>query len=186
MTEFFDAALCIQAQAVNDKIVPWQEGSALPAELVTGHPSIDFEHRQLLACMTATRQICHDLRGMPTCGQCISERRILCESDLIQILGDLLTFILDHFKTEDALMRDSLLLMLDRDVCEAHKEDHAAISASIQDIVARIDPMLTVQRLRELDYLLGRWMTNHIMLHDMLLARWLEREDSPLRQGRLR
>lgn len=186
MTEFSDASLCMQAQAVTDKVVPWQEGGALPAELVTGHPSIDFEHRQLLACMMATRQICHDLRGLPTCGQCIPERRSLCESDLIRILGDLLTFILDHFKTEEALMRDSLLLMLDRDVCEAHKEDHAAISASIHEIVARIDPMLTVQRLRELDHLLGRWITNHIMLHDMLLVRWIEREDSPLRQGLLR
>jgi hemerythrin len=61
-------------------------------------------------------------------------------------------------------------------------EDHAAISGKVQEIVAALDVMNTVSRIRELEELLSRWVTNHIAMHDVLLARWIEREDSVLRQ----
>ena len=83
--------------------------------------------------------------------------------------------------TEETVMRDSLLLMVDRDVCEAHMEDHAAISSAVQQIVSSLDSSHIVSRIRELDTLLTRWMTNHIALHDMLLSRWISREDSLLK-----
>lgn len=170
--------------AATEKVVHWHPGSPLPPELVTGHPSLDFEHRQLLACMTATRQVCQDLRHFRDCSTCIKPRRSQCESELVRLLGDLLAFIIDHFKTEEAIMRDSLLLVVDRDLCEAHMEDHAGISAAIQEIVASLASMETVAQLRELDDLLGRWITNHILLHDLMLARWVEREDSVLKHRR--
>ena len=101
------------------------------------------------------------------------------------MLGDLLAFILEHFRTEDEIMRDSLMLMVDREVCQAHMEDHAAISGKVQEIVAALDPMTTVVLIRELDALLMRWVGNHIALHDILLVRWLERDGSSLRQATL-
>jgi hemerythrin len=98
------------------------------------------------------------------------------------MLGDLLSFVLEHFRTEEAIMRDSLLLLVDRAVCEAHMEDHAAISGKVQEIVAALDPMNTVVLIRQLDTLLTRWVSNHIALHDTLLVRWVQREDSVLRK----
>jgi len=97
------------------------------------------------------------------------------------MLGDVFAFILDHFKTEEMVMRDSLLLMVDRDVCEAHMEDHAAISSAVQKIVSSLDSQHIVSRIRELDALLARWETNHIALHDLILSRWIAREDSLLK-----
>jgi hemerythrin len=79
------------------------------------------------------------------------------------------------------VMRDSLLLMVDRDVCEAHMEDHAAISSTVQKIVSSLDSEHVVSRIRELDALLARWETNHIALHDLILSRWVAREDSLLK-----
>lgn len=159
----------------------WLPGGPLPAALETGHKSIDFEHRQLLACMIAARSVCDDFRGFKSCTGCIDARRTLCENELVRLLGDLLSFILDHFKTEEEIMRDSLLIMVDRDLCEAHMEDHAAISLKIQQIVASLDAFNTVNLLRELDSLLGQWITNHIAMHDMILVRWVERDDSALK-----
>ena len=74
-------------------------------------------------------------------------------------------------------MRDSLLMTIDRDLCEAHIEDHAAISAKVQQIVARLEPEHLVERIRELDRLLSRWLNHHIALHDVLLVRWVDRQE---------
>lgn len=166
---------------IEGQVVRWISGSPLPAELDTGHAALDFEHRQLLACMTATRQVCLDLRAFTSCAACIPARRRQCESELVRLLGDLLAFILDHFKHEEAVMRDSLLLMVNRAQCDAHIEDHAAISSAVQRLVSAIDREATVTNLRELDDLLGRWITHHIGLHDAMLMRWVEREESALR-----
>ena len=74
-------------------------------------------------------------------------------------------------------MRDTLMLAVDRDVCEAHIEDHAAISAKVQQIVSRLESDHLVERIRELDQLLSRWLTHHIALHDVLLVRWIDRQE---------
>ena len=99
----------------------------------------------------------------------------------MSLLGDLLAFIMDHFQTEEKLMRDSLMVLVDRDLCQAHMEDHAAISGKVQQIVAALDPMHTSALIRELDALLHTWVTHHVALHDLWLMRWVEREDSVLR-----
>jgi len=104
-----------------------------------------------------------------------------CENGLIGLLGDVFAFILDHFKTEEAVMRESLLIVADREMCQAHMEDHAEIAAKVQEIVSALDSVHIVSRIRELDALLARWMTNHVALHDMMLSRWVMRDDSLLR-----
>lgn len=155
----------------------------LPPELVTGHPTLDAEHRLLIASIASLRRVCVDHLNARHCGDCAAARRQDCESHLVAMLGDLLAFVLEHFRHEEEIMRNSLLLMVDRDVCEAHMEDHAAISGKVQEIVTALDPMTTVTLIRDLDTLLTRWVSNHITLHDMLLVRWLQREDSVLRPG---
>jgi hemerythrin-like metal-binding protein len=152
-------------------------GKSLPPALDTGIDDVDFEHGQLLSCMATLRQLCAD-QTRNSCLPCSSEQRMLCESSLIGILGDLLIFILDHFHTEEKAMRQSLLYMLDREICEAHMEDHAHISEKIQQIVAAIEPDKTVLQVRELTALLENWMTHHVELHDKALARWMARQNS--------
>lgn len=156
----------------------WLPSGELPAELVTGHKLIDSEHHFLMTAIANLRRICIDYVKSKDCTGCSDERQQRCEADVIAMLGDVFAFILDHFKTEEAVMRDSLLLMVDRDVCEAHMEDHAAISSAVQQIVSSLDPHHVVSRIRELDVLLARWKTNHIALHDQILSRWVSREDS--------
>lgn len=143
---------------------------------------IDHEHRLLLDYILRLREICddHDAERV-TCGSCSPTLISECESRLVGILGDLLAYILDHFRTEESIMRDSLLLAVERETCEAHMEDHAAISSKVQEIVSSLETPKTIERVRELEEILLRWVTHHIELHDMLLVRWMEREDSPIR-----
>lgn len=164
--------------------VAWLANVELPPELITGHQVIDAEHCLLLSSISGLRRICADQANRSHCGDCDSTARHHCEMQLVAMLGDVLSFILDHFKTEEAIMRDSLLKLVDRELCEAHMEDHAAISGKVQEIVAALDPMNNVGLIRELDLLLSRWIVNHIALHDMQLVRWVEREDSVLRQNK--
>lgn len=152
-------------------------GKSLPAALNTGLQEVDFEHAQLLACMLSVRQLCSEYTTRDSCASCDVSKQIHCESALIGMLGDLLAFILDHFQTEERAMRDSLFYMVDRDVCEAHMEDHAHIAEKIQQIVSALDPLRTVILVRELDGLLERWMSHHVVLHDEALARWMARQD---------
>ncbi|MBS1144365.1 MAG: hypothetical protein H6R14_1771 [Proteobacteria bacterium] len=163
---------------VSDSAAYWLARGELPPALVTGHKLIDFEHRFLISAIANLRQVCIDHVHLQDCTGCSAGQRQTCESSVVSILGDVFAFILDHFKTEEAVMRDSLLLMVDRDVCEAHMEDHAAISTVVQEIVSSLDPQHIVSRIRELDALLARWVTHHIALHDMLLSRWIARDDS--------
>lgn len=155
----------------------------LAVELLTGNLTIDADHQQLYAILKAGRSVCLDMAAHRSCSACAPERRDHCENHLLKLLGDLLSFILDHFKMEEAMMRDSLLVMVDRMRCESHVEDHAAISSKIERIIAALDSLHTVDLLRELDFLLGAWITKHIATHDMALVNWIEREDSALRSG---
>lgn len=157
----------------------------LPPELLTGQPHLDAEHSLLLGCVANLRGVCAEQFRFHHCGHCNQDRRQYCEGNLVSMLGDLLAFVLEHFRTEEEIMRDSLMVMADRDVCQAHMEDHAAISGKVQEIVAALDRKTTVVLIRELDALLMRWVGNHIALHDILLARWLERDGSLLRQATL-
>lgn len=155
--------------------------SMISAELLTGNKTLDDEHQQLFAIQKVARSICRDLTTYPTCITCSESCRAACEGELVKLLGQLLSFILDHFKTEESMMRESLLVMIDRHACEVHMEDHAAISSKIERIIATLDSRKTVGLLRELDKFLGVWVAGHIASHDMALVDWIEREDSALR-----
>lgn len=160
--------------------VQWLAGADLPAELHTGHAAIDFEHRQLLACVQRVRSICDDFGGRGNCTSCSGTSRQTCEDALVGVLGDLLAFILDHFRSEEALMRQSVALTMERAMCEAHMEDHADISGKIQELIVSLNSEKTVILLRELDVLLQRWIRNHILFHDLLLARCLDLGSKPM------
>lgn len=148
----------------------------LPPALATGNPLLDDEHRMLLGIMRKLRGLCIDLSGMEHCNACQQARRSSCEKDLVGLLGDLFAFILEHFSSEEKIMRQSMMRLTERAWCDAHVEDHAAIAQKVQEIVARLNEQQTVQRLRELDTLLSRWLENHVGLHDRMLVRWLNGE----------
>lgn len=151
----------------------------LPASLETGNIRIDRDHRQLLALVGELRRICRDPEGLPDCATCSAAQQLSCEGRLIVLLGDLFACMLEHFAGEELLMRDAQMQLADGEHYAAHIEDHAAIAQKVQELVARLDIVHTVERIRELDVLLGRWVVHHIELHDNLLVRWLAKQGIP-------
>lgn len=152
---------------------------ALPPALNTGNALIDDEHRQLLAVMQQLRKVCADPERLADCLGCAGTRRQACEHAVVGILGDLFAFILEHFASEERIMRDAMMAVTEHDLCAAHIEDHAAIAQKVQEIVSRLDFAHTVARIRELDGLLGRWLDNHIGMHDLILVGWLGKGSQP-------
>ena len=150
----------------------------LPAALDTGNHLIDDEHRLLLGIMQNLRRVCIDPVGLESCCGCQSGRQNSCEQEIVGMLGDLFAFILDHFSSEERIMRDAMMQVTDKVLCDAHVEDHAAIAQKVQEIVSRLDSEQTVRRIRELDSLLARWIENHIGLHDLMLVRWLNSDQA--------
>ncbi len=146
----------------------------LPAELHTGHTLINQEHRQVLMIIQRLRQVCPHFVEGKLCTSCSDEVSDTCQSGLMSLLGDLFAFILEHFRHEEKLMRESLMLSMDRELCDAHMEDHAEIATKVQEVVMGIDKGQTASMIRELDVLLHRWLNHHISLHSMMLGQWLE------------
>ena len=159
------------------------QGDQLPADFLTGNLVVDTEHQRLYALLRSAHHICIDMDGYRDCSGCLRSRRGHCDGSLLKLLGDLLSFSLDHFRTEEGLMRDSLLIMVDRLQCEEHIEDHAAMSSRIERIIAALDDRHTVELLREVNEVLANWVMTHIRTHDVRLVSWIEREDSALRSG---
>lgn len=168
------------ADSLSAEIAYWVNTGDLPPQLITGHPMIDREHRFLIASISNLRRICIDQARFQDCVSCGADQQRLCDKNLISLLGDVFAFILDHFKNEESIMRESLLLVIDRDLCQAHMEDHAEIAAKVQEIVSGLDRQHLVSSIRDLDALLSRWVTNHVVMHDMLLSRWIGRDDALL------
>lgn len=161
--------------ALSQQVAHELSAGELPPELVTGHPLIDREHRFLIDAMANLRRVCSDLSTFRDCTACLRSRQVRCENDLIGLLGDIFSFILEHFRHEEAIMRGSMLPVVDYAVCQAHIEDHAEIAAKVQQIVSGLDAAQVVSRIRELDRLLERWVTHHIALHGTLLSDWVAR-----------
>lgn len=141
--------------------------------LLTGHAEIDQEHRLLLSTLGRLREACLRFDEPRDCGGCDALTAAQCHNTLVELLGDLLMFLIEHFQKEEAIMKESGLTTREREVCERHKEDHAAISQTILDIVTALDPAQTAHLVRSLHTVLERWQHNHIRLHDQILVRLL-------------
>ena len=95
--------------SLSNEVAYWLSTGDLPPQLITGHRMIDFEHRFLIGAIANLRKICIDQTRFTNCIACGPVLQESCESNLIGLLGDVFAFILDHFKNEEAVMRDVIL-----------------------------------------------------------------------------
>ena len=114
---------------------------ALPCP--TGHAEIDLEHSLLMACVNRLNSVCRIPDSRCSCRDCLARMQSECHADLGNLLGDLLMYLVDHFRTEETLMRSHGVARIAPDFCERHKEDHAAIALTIQELTTNLDPMQT-------------------------------------------
>lgn len=160
-------------------------GQELSAKAGVGKPSdrtpvtyelVEMERCKLAEASRALCSICDDLHALANCSSCTSQRREQCRDGLIGLLGDLLLYVLEKFEQEECSMRDSLLIVFERDSCDAHMEDHVAISDKIKWIISSLESTDTVNLSRQLELLLKHWSDDHIAKYDLPLARWVYRQ----------
>ncbi|MBK7899719.1 MAG: hemerythrin family protein [Azonexus sp.] len=144
---------------------------ALPCP--TGHAEIDLEHSLLMACVNRLNSVCRIPDSRCSCRDCLARMQSECHADLGNLLGDLLMYLVDHFRTEETLMRSHGVARIAPDFCERHKEDHAAIALTIQELTTNLDPMQTADLVGRLHRLLSYWLQDHIARHDAVLVRFL-------------
>ena len=149
------------------------ETSSIVRSKSTGHAEIDREHGLLVGCVDRLGQLCRLPESRCSCRDCLVKTRSECHGELADLLGVLLMYLVDHFRNEESLMRSEGVLQLAPDFCERHKEDHAAISLTIQELTADIDPLQTAELVRRLHRLLSYWLQDHIARHDSVLVRFL-------------
>lgn len=139
------------------------------ARLLTGNPQVDTEHRLLANAISRLRNACPDAEQRIECGACSRARAADCNRDLVEALGDLLSFLVDHFFAEEQAMKEFGLISREKELCDRHKEDHARISDTVLRIVGALDSPQTVQLIKELHLVLDTWLKHHIELHDTVL-----------------
>lgn len=66
---------------------------------------------------------------------------------------------------------DCGLTVAEKDLCDLHIEDHAAISETVLRLVSTLDTPQTAPLARQLHAVLEDWLKHHIAIHDAELVR---------------
>lgn len=133
-------------------------------QLLTGNGDTDAQHRLLLNAMSKLREICADLARQAESGSDIDT------GEVADALGDLLAFLVDHFYAEERLMKRACLDLYAKELCERHREDHAAISDAVLRIVCNRESAEAALLIRQLQAVLESWLKRHMEIHDVLLV----------------
>lgn len=142
---------------------------------LTGHPGIDAQHQQLAALIARLDDICVDnVENSPDCALCQEVNRELCIGRLADLIGELLGFMVEHFRYEEQLMRLLPATPAATRHIRAHKRAHAEVSEQLSALTFGLDagdPRACAQRLQNI---VEAWMGGHSQTHDSHLAGALE------------
>lgn len=154
----------------------------LPDSWLSGHALIDGEHRLLAQILASAPSLCNGYPEKGDCTACGSPLQEICEARLVDLLGELIEYSIDHFASEELLMRRSFMPIVHPDQCEAHFEDHAEIMGYLTSILASLRPELTAAHLHRLMASLQQWLDEHVTKHDQPLAEWLSQHKVGMQQ----
>lgn len=136
--------------------------------LLTGNSEVDCEHRLLLNAISRLNAVCSGHEHQAEVAASIGKE------EFIDLLGDLLTFLIDHFYAEENLMKTCGLTVKEKELCEWHMEDHGAISDMVLRIVSSLDTPQISSLAEELHLVLKNWLERHIEIHDAVLVRLIK------------
>lgn len=139
----------------------------LPQMFVTGNKIVDEEHRHLCELVYKLRSICTEIETRESCQGCSEERISRCESVLLDCISDLLNFMVEHFRSEENLMKDLGISQKHRERYLIHAEDHANIADHVALLTHPRTPLQTVKTVAETVAVISRWLDHHIANHDV-------------------
>jgi hemerythrin len=119
----------------------------------TGHPEVDQQHQQLFRMINDLQEAMSRGKGREALGP---------------VLQSLVGYTLEHFATEEALMRASGYPSLAR-----HAEKHAVLARQVSELALRFsEGFLTIPN--TLSRFLFDWLKLHIREEDSAFIAWLK------------
>ncbi|MBL8489763.1 MAG: hemerythrin family protein [Rhodocyclaceae bacterium] len=127
---------------------------------------IRHEHRLLAEKLGQLRDVCACAAQKRDCAACDRAQVARCELEVAKVLEEVFVYMVEHFRTEESVIRDHRLDILDRACCEGHREAHAEITEQARKLIAGLTPTTVIPRLNELVGLMQGWLGGHIASHD--------------------
>jgi hemerythrin len=143
----------------------------LPANLLTGNALVDDEHQRLCDLIEDLRAICRDFDLKDSCAGCTESMIEGCEARFQSCVAEFLGFICEHFRAEEALMKECGLASSQKKLFLSHVEDHANISDQAILLLAPKDRPKTVAQIARMASVLRSWLDLHIGTYDVMLRR---------------
>jgi hemerythrin len=123
--------------------------------LETGHPTVDAQHKKLFEMVNDLHRGIVKDQGKEIMGP---------------ILNRLAAYTIEHFGTEEDLMRSTKYPNLER-----HKSKHVGLTSQVRELVSKYNEgELTLPS--TLSKFLTDWLITHIRQEDMELFKWVQKE----------
>ena len=137
---------------------------------------IELEHATLAERLAHLRKMlaCRPEHGR--CQECESERIADCRNTSTEFMTDLLDYMQNHFRVEEAAMRRLDATLAEREAAAAHVEAHADMMERAVNLIRLAE--LQEERIAARD-LIEDWLREHIVTHDALLLDRLRRAARP-------
>lgn len=140
---------------------------ALSSALSTGNAIVDEEHRHLIETIDRLQSICGEFQTRESCQGCSTEKISRCEAAMLDCVSDLLSFMVEHFRAEETLMKDLGIRQKHHERYLIHAEDHANLADRVALLTHPSDPMQTVKSIADSVAVISRWLEHHIANHDV-------------------
>lgn len=144
----------------------------LPPLPLTGNEMIDREHALLFDQLQQALSICTCTHEQ--CTDCTGDRRQHCMTSTIELIGEALKFMVEHFRHEEEQIR----VMPVRRIAEAHMRAHARIAQQIGQLIEDYEDEDTARCLYSLVNALHGWLVDHVKEYDVPLYLSLARHDT--------
>lgn len=144
-------------------------------DLRTGHPEIDSQHQTLFRLNGQLGEACTEGRSPAGNCDCMAPAKSGCVNRLAHLLGELLTFMTEHFCYEQRLMRLLPASPECRQHVSAHQLAHAEISQHLSELARDLDRLPPLQSANRLQTIMALWMGQHDAGLDRDLVQTLKR-----------
>ena len=127
------------------------------------------EHALLRAHLHTLIIDCTKLQATDPGCLCATEITAHCFDRALQHVGELLAYIVNHFRHEEVVMRQFDLPVSNPAMFEEHTREHAELSEGFSRLASEIDDKNPLPQLKQLHALMDSWLHQHILVHDKQL-----------------
>lgn len=127
---------------------------------------IGEEHALLHAHLHALVTDCAKLNSAEHCRNCETGKAEHCTDRALQHVGELLAYMVGHFRNEELVMRKFRLPATNPVLFDDHVQDHGRLSEGLSHLATELDDENPLPQLRQLRTLMSEWLHQHFVEHD--------------------